>query len=766
MEIQEADGESSSESIAPIIVTVAIAVNGSKSSRCAVKWALEKFVPEGRILFRLLHVRPKITMVPTPMGNYIPISNVREDVASAYKKEMEWRANTMLLPYEKMCSQKKVEAEAVIIEADDVADAISGEIAKFATSRLVIGASSRNIFTRKIKGPKTSSKISGRIPSFCTVYIVSKGKLSSVRTATSMVDESTEKANSSSISSYNSSHFSSSARSDGTVNFSLRNPPLRQQRSQALATINQNFARTRHNNPRDILGSYTDEGSMSSTTSYRSLETDDNLSLYSCQASASEVRTNSSSPQNQVDLNAELERLRIELKHVQNLCEVAQNESIDASQRLQELGLRRLEEELKLKEIELRGEKARYLARKERDEREAAKREAELAKACAEREKAQRKDVEGLYTVHVGEIQSATSSFSSALMIGRGANGTVYKGSFHHTIAAVKILHSNEGHGTKQLKQELEILSRIRHPYLLLLLGACPERGCLVYEFMENGSLDDRLQCKNNTPPLPWFYRFRIAWEVASAIAFLHNSKPEPIIHRDLKPANILLDHNFKSKIGDVGLSTLLPAVNYPMSTIIKDTAPVGTFCYIDPEYQRTGLVSPKSDTYALGMVILQLITAKPPMGLAYAVEIALENECLVNMLDPKGGQWPEEETQELARLGLSCAELRRKDRPDLNKQVLPMLERLKEIAEKAQNSSTIHLLSAPPNHFICPILQEVMDEPYVASDGYTYDRKAIEMWLSMNDKSPMTNLRLPNKNLIPNHSLRSAIEDWKSRKQ
>lgn len=58
------------------------------------------------------------------------------------------------------------------------------------------------------------------------------------------------------------------------------------------------------------------------------------------------------------------------------------------------------------------------------------------------------------------------------------------------------------------------------------------------------------------------------------------------------------------------------------------------------------------------------------------------------------------------------------------------------------------------------------MDDPYVASDGYTYDRKAIETWLSMNDKSPMTNLRLPNKNLIPNHSLRSAIEDWKSQKQ
>ena len=61
---------------------------------------------------------------------------------------------------------------------------------------------------------------------------------------------------------------------------------------------------------------------------------------------------------------------------------------------------------------------------------------------------------------------------------------------------------------------------------------------------------------------------------------------------------------------------------------------------------------------------------------------------------------------------------------------------------------------------------QEVMNDPCVASDGYTYDRKAIEIWVGMNDKSPMTNLLLPNKNLIPNYSLRSAIMDWKSRSQ
>lgn len=252
---------------------------------------------------------------------------------------------------------------------------------------------------------------------------------------------------------------------------------------------------------------------------------------------------------------------------------------------------------------------------------------------------------------------------------------------------------------------QLEILSKIRHPHLLLLLGACLEHGCLVYEYMENGSLDDRLCRKDNTPPIPWYVRYRIAWEVASVLVFLHNAKPKPIVHRDLKPANILLDHNFVSKIGDVGLSTLLPIGNSSMSTVAKETAPAGTFCYIDPEYQRTGKVSPKSDVYAFGMVILQLLTAKPALALAETVETALEEGRLADILDSKAGKWPIEETQELATLGLSCAEFRSRDRPDLKDKVLPMLERLKGIAAGAQESVPL-VPSIPPNHFICPILQ------------------------------------------------------------
>lgn len=224
---------------------------------------------------------------------------------------------------------------------------------------------------------------------------------------------------------------------------------------------------------------------------------------------------------------------------------------------------------------------------------------------------------------------------------------------------------------------------------------------------MENGSLEDRLFQVNNSPPLPWFERFRIAWEVAAALVFLHKSKPKPIIHRDLKPANILLDHNFVSKVGDVGLSTMVQVD--PLSTkftIYKQTSPVGTLCYIDPEYQRTGMISSKSDVYSFGMILLQLLTGKPAIALTHFVERAMDsNEEFLKILDQKAGHWPVEETRELTSLALCCTELRGKDRPDLKDQILPALESLKKIADKARNSLSGGS-KQPPTHFLCPLLK------------------------------------------------------------
>lgn len=235
------------------------------------------------------------------------------------------------------------------------------------------------------------------------------------------------------------------------------------------------------------------------------------------------------------------------------------------------------------------------------------------------------------------------------------------------------------------IQLQIDILSCIRHPNMVLLLGACPEYGILVYEYMAKGSLDDNLFPKGNFPVMPWQIRFRIAAQIATGLLFLHQTKPEPLVHRDLKPGNILLDHNYVSKIGDVGLARLVPAVAENV-TQYHITSTAGTFCYIDPEYQQTGMLGVKSDVYSLGILLLQLITAKPPMGLAHYVENSIERGTFTEMLDQAVTDWPLEETLSFAKLALQCAELRRKDRPDLCTEVLPQLNKLRKFADERMN--------------------------------------------------------------------------------
>ena len=238
---------------------------------------------------------------------------------------------------------------------------------------------------------------------------------------------------------------------------------------------------------------------------------------------------------------------------------------------------------------------------------------------------------------------------------------------------------------------QVEVLSCIRHPNMVLLLGACPEYGCLIYEHMANGSLEDRLFRRGGTPVLPWQLRFRIAAEIGTGLLFLHQTKPEPLVHRDLKPGNILLDRNYVSKISDVGLARLVPPSVADSVTQYRMTSTAGTFCYIDPEYQQTGMLGIKSDVYSLGVLLLQIITAKPPMGLTHHVERAIENGTFAEMLDPAVPDWPVEEALMFAKLALQCAEMRRKDRPDLGKVVLPLLNRLRALAEEEMVSFSMN---------------------------------------------------------------------------
>jgi len=290
---------------------------------------------------------------------------------------------------------------------------------------------------------------------------------------------------------------------------------------------------------------------------------------------------------------------------------------------------------------------------------------------------------------NIEEIEKATEDFSQSMKIGEGGYGPVYKGILDHTPVAIKVLRPDAAQGRKQFQQEVEVLSCIRHPNMVLLLGACPEYGCLVYEFMNNGSLEDRLFRRGNSPPLSWRRRFQIAAEIATALLFLHQTKPEPLVHRDLKPANILLDRNFVTKISDVGLARLVPPSVADSVTQYHLTSAAGTFCYIDPEYQQTGKLTTKSDIYSLGIMLLQIITAKPPMGIAHHVQRAIQRDTFAELLDPSVTDWPFDEALAFAKLSLKCAELRKKDRPDLGTVILPELNRLRELGRTSDASTS-----------------------------------------------------------------------------
>ncbi|XP_027773614.1 U-box domain-containing protein 35-like isoform X2 [Solanum pennellii] len=435
---------------------------------------------------------------------------------------------------------------------------------------------------------------------------------------------------------------------------------------------------------------YSTSGSsdLSSSSSYRF--SDMSFEHLDSSHNVSEASRSSISFQNADELEEEMKRLKFELKQSLDM------HNGNCRRQAREIDHSASKEACNLEETKEAPEASHAMLEKEKQKCKAALEVAPMAQYIAELESKKRRHEaeekkkaqeafacsENCYRRYSkDEIEAATNYFSNSQKIGEGGYGPVYKGYLDHTSVAIKVLRSDITQGQIQFQKEIEVLSRLRHPNVVLLLGTCPEYGCLVYECMENGSLEDRLFCKDKSSPIPWPARFRIAAEIAAALHFFHLTKPEPIVHRDLKPANILLDANYKSKISDVGLARLVPASVSGRFTQCLMTSAAGTFCYIDPEYQKTGMLNTKSDVYSLGIMLLQIITARPPMGLTHHVERSIEKGKFDDILDPSVNDWPLEEALSFAKLSLKCCELRRKDRPDLGSVILPELERLKNIA-------------------------------------------------------------------------------------
>ncbi|XP_022143920.1 probable receptor-like protein kinase At1g80640 [Momordica charantia] len=213
-------------------------------------------------------------------------------------------------------------------------------------------------------------------------------------------------------------------------------------------------------------------------------------------------------------------------------------------------------------------------------------------------------------TIDYKLLEAATDNFSKGNVLGEGGMGHVYKACFNDKmLAAVKRIDSEGPDAEREFENEVNWLCKIRHQNVIKLLGYCihGETRFLVYEMMQNGSLESQLHGPSHGSALTWHLRMKIAVDVARGLEYLHEHRNRPVVHRDLKSSNILLDSDFNAKLSDFGLTVNLGAQN-------KNIKLSGTLGYVAPEYLLDGKLTDKSDVYAFGVVLLELLTGKKPV--------------------------------------------------------------------------------------------------------------------------------------------------------
>ncbi|WOL12313.1 calcium/calmodulin-regulated receptor-like kinase 1 isoform X5 [Canna indica] len=278
------------------------------------------------------------------------------------------------------------------------------------------------------------------------------------------------------------------------------------------------------------------------------------------------------------------------------------------------------------------------------------------------------------------EIQDATSNFSEENLLGEGGFGFVYKGQLKDgQIIAAKLHKEASTQGYAEFFSEVHVLSFARHRNIVMLLGYCCKENynVLVYEYICNKSLHWHLFGKSANI-LEWHRRHAIAMGIAKGLRFLHEEcRGGPIIHRDLRPSNILLTHDFVPMLCDFGLA------KWKSDDDSFQTRVLGTSGYLAPEYAEFGIVSVRTDVYAFGVVLFQLISGRKvvdeenghPQHLLQWAEPLVESLALHQLIDPRLGEsYDTYELYHLARAAFLCVRRNPEMRPSMG-EVVRLLE-------------------------------------------------------------------------------------------
>ncbi|XP_058772289.1 lysM domain receptor-like kinase 3 [Vicia villosa] len=288
------------------------------------------------------------------------------------------------------------------------------------------------------------------------------------------------------------------------------------------------------------------------------------------------------------------------------------------------------------------------------------------------------------------EIEDATNNFDETRRIGVGGYGTVYFGMLEDKEVAVKKMKSTK---SKEFYAELKALCKIHHINIVELLGYASgdDHLYLVYEYVPNGSLSEHLHdpLLKGHQPLSWCARAQIALDSAKGIEYIHDYTKARYVHRDIKTCNILLDAKLRAKVADFGLAKLVERTN---DEEFLATRLVGTPGYLPPESVKELQVTIKTDVFAFGVVLSELITGKRALFrdnqeannmkslIAVVNKIFQDDEPVIALEEAVDGNllrsYPIEDVYKMGELSHWCLSENPVDRPEM-KEIVGVLAKI-----------------------------------------------------------------------------------------
>ncbi|XP_022739497.1 MDIS1-interacting receptor like kinase 2-like isoform X1 [Durio zibethinus] len=299
------------------------------------------------------------------------------------------------------------------------------------------------------------------------------------------------------------------------------------------------------------------------------------------------------------------------------------------------------------------------------------------------------------------DIIAATNDFDIRYCIGTGGYGSVYRAQLPSgKVVALKKLHRLEAEEPafdRSLKNEIKILTEIRHRNIVKLLGYCLHKRCmfLIYQYMERGSLFCVLSDDGEAVELDWTKRVNIIKSTAYALSYLHYECTPIIVHRDISSNNILLDSDSEAFVSDFGTARILD----PDSSNI--TRLVGTCGYVAPELAYTMVVTEKCDVFSFGVLALETLMGKHPGELLSMVSkpSSLQNIMLSDMLDPRlsppTSQMVAQNIVHVATIALACVHTDPKFRPTMKQVAREFLSCQRSLRNPLRTISLLQLVNS-----------------------------------------------------------------------